>query len=190
MTQNELLPVSFHHSSRDLAVLHLEKDSDGLDLFTRLGMDPLSLSTRALVPGDSVMFEGHSIVAPSSSSGTSNFGDNDSSDSPEGQLDVRVPVPTVVPGTFVSQSMFQRFARSNHNINHGMSGGPVICSKGSGSGSGLSHATRGRSAVSAGATSVGKGDCCGLLEGVVPEDSEDIELRGMASFVDSMTIAE
>ena len=185
MTQTELLPISYHHSSRDLAVLHLEADLVGLDTFTRLGYDHHNLSTRTLKSGENLMFEGFQIA----SSSTGNFGGNDGGDASTNDADIRLPVPSVIPGTFVSQEMYQQFARTYHKINHAMSGGPVISTPLKASSS-ATPATRGRTAVKVGAVPVDRGEVCGMLEGVVPEDSEDVENRGMVSFVDSDTILE
>ena len=187
MTQTELLPVSFHHSSGDLAVMHLEKDADGFNVFTRLGLEPHKLSTEQLFPGDNISIDGHSIVAAVGSSKTSNFDSGESDVSGEGGVDVRLPVPTTVPGSFVCQSMFQKNARMQHQVNHGMSGGPVTCKKGKES---VRGATRNRTAVQAEAVPTVNGDVCGLLVGMVPEDSADIALRGLACFVGTSTIAE
>ena len=205
MTQSELLPVSYHHSSRDLAVLHLEKDADGVSLFDHLGCDYFGLSIDQPEQGDSLLFEGHSIVAANGTSSSSNFDRGDEEVPTDGtgnaQQDVRLPVPTIIPGTFVSQNMFQQYAQSVHQINHGMSGGPVTFKKSGGAESrgNVKGTSRIRTAVSvpgtiststAAAVSSSNGDVCGLLESVVPQDSKDVALRGMVCYVDSLTIKE
>ena len=63
----------------------------------------------------------------------------------------------------------------------------MTCKKGKES---VRGATRNRTAVQAEAVPTITGDVCGLLVGMVPEDSEDIALRGLACIIDSSTIAE
>lgn len=209
MTQSELLPVSYHHSSRDLAVLHLEKDADGVSLFDHIGYECFGLSIDQPDHGDSLIFEGHSIVAANGTSSSSNFDRGDEEVPTDGtgneQQDVRLPVPTIIPGSFVSQNMFQRYAQTIHQINHGMSGGPVTFRKRvvTGSRGTTKGASRVRTAASipgaeknivsaaaAATASTNSGDVCGLLEGLVSQDDEDVALRGMACYVDSLTIKE
>jgi hypothetical protein len=181
MTQSEMLPCSYHHNSRDLAVLHLETDHD--ELFETFSLEPHKLSGRELMAGDSILFNGYSVVDSTgnhSSENSSGFSPADNA--PSSELDVRRTVPTIVPATFVSQSMFLNYARANHILNGCMSGGPVTCKP-------TVEAKRkeGRSAANASVSE--RSEVCGMFENVVPDDCEDQELRGLVSFVGTETIA-
>ena len=46
MTQVECLPRTFHHPKRDLAILHLEDESNAMKVLDRLGFKPVKLHPR------------------------------------------------------------------------------------------------------------------------------------------------
>ena len=181
MTQSEMLPCSYHHISRDLAVLHLETDHD--ELFETFSLEPHELSSRELTVGDSILFNGYSIVDNTGSHSSENSsGFNPTDNSPSSELDVRRTVPTIVPATFVSQTMFQNYARANHILNGCMSGGPVTCKS-------KSEVVKKKGRSAANASTSDRSEVCGMFENVVPDDCDELELRGLVSFVDAETIA-
>jgi hypothetical protein len=173
MSQSELLPSSFHHRSRDLAVLHLEKDHD--ELFDKLEIFPHILSDRELKTGDNLTFDGFNM---SETSAASEYG----TDNGSGELDSRRPVPSVVSGTFVSESMFRRYAKTAAPLSLSMSGAPVLCKP-----TKPAQVKSGRSAASVGGDRL---EVCGMVENMIPDDWEEESLRGLAAFVDADTIAE
>ena len=181
MTQSELLPCSYHHISRDLAVLHLEHDHD--ELFETFSLEPHKLSSRELTAGDSILFNGYSIVDSTGSEASEKSGrPNPTNNSPSSALDVRRTVPTIVPATFVSQTMFRNYARANHTLNGCMSGGPVTCKS-----KVVAVKKEGRSGASASISD--RSEVCGMFENTMPDDCDQVELRGLVSFVDAETIA-
>jgi hypothetical protein len=169
MSQSELLPSSFHHRSRDLAVLHLERNHD--ELFDKLELFPHILSDRILKTGDVLTFDGFNV---SERMETSEYGGAD--------FDSRRPVPAIVSGTFVSESMFRRYAKSAAPLSLSMSGAPVLCKPIK-----PIEAKSGRSAASIGGDRL---EVCGMMENMIPGDWEEESLRGLAAFVDADTIAE
>lgn len=173
MSQSELFPSSFHHRSRDLAVLHLEKNHDAL--FDKLEITCHILSNRELKTGDDLTFDGFSISENADSS-------EYSIDSGSNEVDSRRPIPTVVPGTFVSESMFRRYAKSAERLSPSMYGAPILCKP--------AKAVEVKSGRSAASIRDDRSEVCGMLENMIPEDWEDESLRGLAAFVDADTIAE
>ena len=171
MTQTELIPTSIHHTSRDLAVLHLETESSADELFDALGLDVAKLHDVDLKQSEIVEFHGHEVCIPSNFGG--NFSSGSSSDgNSNGDVgsgaDNRHPVPRIVRGTYHGQTTHQMFAKTHPILTYGMCGGPVM--------------TRG---VNASAESA-----CGMLEGIIPLEHQNPELRGLASIVGSREIAE
>lgn len=173
MSQSELLPSSFHHRSRDLAVLHLDRNHD--ELFDKLELFPHVMTDRQLKTGDDLRFDGFNV---SDNVETLNYTPKKGNNEP----DSRRPVPTTVSGTFVSESMFRRYAKSATPLSLSMSGAPVLCKPAK------SVAVKsGRSAASIGGDRL---EVCGMVENMIPCDWEDESLRGLAAFVDSETITE
>lgn len=187
ITQTEMTPATYHHSTRDLAVLHPESNLDFLKTLTRLGVDIQELSNHSLTHGDKLNFHGHELSSFSNRNATqSNFGeveniDVEESDSESG--DNRLPIPCVAMGTAMSIKR-QLHARTNSLLSFGMCGGPVTAMK-----SNSSSINSSISPISSSNSSSSQ-VICGLLESVEPTDSENIELRGLASIVDNNTISK
>jgi hypothetical protein len=109
-----------------------------------------------------VEFHGHEVIDASSSFLASNTNSQQSQD-------LRLPVPRIVPGAFLSHTQHQAFAKTNPILTFGMCGGPALARKNTGD-------------------TVPR--ICGLLEGIVPTDHPVEGLRGLASIVDSVEITK
>lgn len=193
-SQTELAPISYHHSSRDLAVLHLDDDKEAAEVLEAFGFIAEELSDRQFLEQEKLQFHGHEMASLNNNSNEdSNFGgsnerkEGDPFDShPSTNIqDSSIPVPQIVSGFFFSGSSKQSFARTSPMLSYGMSGGPVTFSSGKraiDSKSGFSEEQQKNFKPSV--------EVCGLLEGVVPLDHENKDLRGLASFVDNSTIRE
>ena len=226
----QLLPISFHHHTRDLSVLHLDDESGALKMFEEFGVESQELLKRELVVGEALQFHGHDVAMPSSlskengnehskggnSSPSSSAGDNHDSDKlvqnnqgknsqqqdheadseatdddtssddslpnysndPKGVEDEREPKPLLVYGNFAVSTARQYFAKTIPVLTYGMCGGPVTATSSSTLNANGVKKTTFTSSV------------CGMLEGIVPLDSVDMEYRGLAAFVDSPVIEE
>ena len=180
---SSILASTHHHSSRDLAVLHLEDEASADQIFTMHGVEYQNISQRQLVEGEVIEFHGHDVEIPSSMSNESksdgqptlsvtSVGDNAGSD------DTREPIPLIVYGHFVASTAKQFFAQTKPVLTYGMCGGAVIAKSSSSiTVNGVIKTTT--------ASSV-----CGMLEGIVPLDSTSEQHRGLAAFVDSAVITE
>jgi len=114
ITQTELIPRSFHHSNRDLALLHLDDESSVIKTFESLQLESLELldnSSTNLNKGDSLIFYGHDVR-----------GDDDFHNEAN---DNRKPFPCIVNGTFYNKTMRQTFSSTYPILTDGMCGGPV-----------------------------------------------------------------
>eukprot|EP01035_Chromulina_nebulosa_P022301 gene22301-28884_t len=145
--QSELIPVSYHHPTRDLAVLHLMNEDDVLKLYDEVNLLPLQLATEQELAeiGQTLDFHGHDIkgeVTP--------------------ENDARLPYPLVVNGSLFTRTKYQTFAKTKSVLPDGMCGGPVLLS--------------------------GTNKTCGIVEGIIPTSHSDINLRGLAEFVESTEI--
>lgn len=166
---------SFHHSSRDLAVLHLDDEDSAMRMFENFGVEPQDLLQRQLIEGEVLQFHGHDVSMPSSLSAAGEI--NDKQDDIE-EDDNRMPKPVLVCGHFAISTASQCFAETKSILTYGMCGGPVTAKSSTTiSGNGISE-TFVTSSV------------CGLLEGIVPLDSANEQYRGLAAIVDSTVIAE
>ena len=172
LSQSELLMKTFHHKESDLAVLHLEKDHEML--FDTLEVEPHVLTDRELVEGDDLLIDGFEI---DENSPKPDYDDKE-------EVDVRRPVPTSVPATFIAQYMFLKYASANQPLGSCMSGAPVTCKTKS-----EAVIVKGRFASASGG-SPRKTEVCGMIGTVVPEDSDDVALRGLAAFVGADTIQQ
>jgi hypothetical protein len=196
-TQNELVPISYHHSSRDLAVLHLEDEKEAIEVIETFGFIANELSDRQLLQQEKIQFHGHEMALlnnrKNDDSNFGNFGDeaenlagapHDSHPSSNIQ-DSTIPIPQVVSGFFYTGSSKQMLAKTSPMLSYGMCGGPVIFSSGERKFDSKSGFTAEQQKTFKKSIEV-----CGLLEGIVPLDDVNKELRGLASFVDSSTIKE
>lgn len=159
-TQCELRPVSYHHGTRDLAVLHLDNEDEVLELLDEIGVDVLQLSpvdAPAPQEGSRLEFHGHQI----SGNDLATAGAAD---------DLRKSIPRVCVGVIKGRTERQVFAQTTPVLSQGMCGGPVVLSSSSGGGGG--------------AVAVG------LVEGIVPHDHAVSALQSLAVFVESKEVQE
>ncbi len=188
ITQSELLPSSYHHRSRDIAVLHIEEEEQVLEVLHNLDFTPLTLvddgdkhtyggsQTQTQPQTDSIrgselLFMGHRVAGITSD-----------------ERDSRKPVPTSVTGQLLSALPLvkgqQVFARTAEVLTDGMCGGPVLClqqeqqQEGQGQG-------QGQGGVAAAAVAVA---AAGILEGIVPTNHDNEALRGLAVFAPAADI--
>jgi len=193
-TQNELQPNSYHHSSRDLAVLHLEDEKETIEVIETFGFIADELSDRQLLQQEKIQFHGHEMALLNNGRNEdSNFGNEDETlagaphDShPSNNIqDSTIPVPQIVSGFFYTGSSKQMLAKTSPMLSYGMSGGPVVFSSGKSNFDSKSGFTAEQQKTFKKSVEV-----CGLLEGIVSLDDINKEHRGLASFVDSSTINE
>jgi hypothetical protein len=111
ITQSELIPRSFHHSNRDLAILHLDDENNVMKTLESLQLESLELldNSTTLNSGDDLIFYGHDVR-----------GGEDTE-----IYDNRKPFPCIVNGTFYYKSIHQTFSKTNPVLTDGMCGGPV-----------------------------------------------------------------
>jgi hypothetical protein len=108
ITQTELVPSSYHHPTRDLAVLHLDDETEAEDMFKSLDFTALDLVDKAPEVGAELMFRGHNVAGTTTE-----------------EADNRKPIPQDVPGTLQLRSPNQTFALTDSVLTDGMCGGPV-----------------------------------------------------------------
>ena len=105
LVQEELLPRSFHHASKDLAVLHLNvnkptpdtdinQTNDELGLLAEFNFRPLLLENTAPKPEQPLIFYGHCLT------GTTYQAQDDAADD-------RKPVPMTVEGSMIKSTREQ-----------------------------------------------------------------------------------
>jgi hypothetical protein len=173
--ETSLLSDSFHHSSRDLAVLHLDDEDYATRMIEKFGVESQDLLQRQLIEGEVLQFHGHDVSMPSSLSAAGEI--NDKRHDTE-ELDERLPKPVLVYGHFATSTACQCFAKTKPILTYGMCGGPVTAKS--------STSIRGNGVSETFVTS----SVCGMLEGIVPLDSANEQYRGLAAIVDSTVIAE
>lgn len=179
--ETQLSPKSYHHTTRDLAVLHLDDEEQALEVFEMEGVEPQDLLKRELVEGEDLNFHGHDVAIPAAFGVDANIDayiGEDSNSHIDSTEDCRQPKPQIVKGFFFSQSAHQFFARTNPILKYGMCGGPVTAKSSQTLTAGSMSRTSFTSSV------------CGMLEGIVPLESTNENIRGLASFVDSSVITE
>lgn len=160
LTQTELIPNVYHHSTRDLAVLHLENEQTNIESLFNIGLTPMKLFPRELPELDSgyaVEFSGHELIG-------GNLMDRNDTDS-------RIPVPRLISGRVELSTPFQSFCRSRSVLAEGMCGGPIIV-----------DATSVKDNV--------HDLVYGLVEGIVPVSHENRGIRGLVSYIPSTVIQE
>lgn len=110
-TQAELIPISFHHPTRDVAVLHLMDEASNVEMMKDVGLQVLDLAPPAdeLETGAALEFLGHDMQGGVTA-----------------DEDMRVPVPLTVRGTFSHRTPHQTFGRPERPLVDGMCGGPVL----------------------------------------------------------------
>lgn len=169
MTKSELIPSSFHHTTRDLAVLHFKEEATALKLFDECAIEIQDLANYQLTPGEPLKFHGHEVSIPNAIE-VENFNSG---------KDNREPVPMVVSGHFFHGTKHQLFAKTNPVLTYGMCGGPVTvkCLNNTISATGVNK-------------TISTTEVCGLLEGIIPFDIAATDLRGLASFVDTTVISQ
>lgn len=116
ITQTELIPRSFHHHDKDLAILHIDDESSAMKTLKRLELQPLELldNNIDLKTGDSLTFHGHDVR------GGDGFSNETSDD--------RKPYPCIVQGQYFHKTLHQSFAKTAPVLTDGMCGGPVLLS--------------------------------------------------------------
>jgi len=158
ITQHELLPVHYHHDSRDLAVLHLVQECEALNNLSTLDFSPLQLApeydNQDVELQTSVNFHGHRVEG-------NGFINNED--------DERKPIPMEVEGRVEVRTRNQTFAKTNIVLQDGMCGGPVTC-----------QTTNDLNLKSTKAV--------GILEGIVPSDSPAVDYRELAVFLEASEI--
>lgn len=179
LSQTELLPRSFHHASRDLAVLHLPlaEEEKTLSLLKQIGLEPLRLfghdddssssggtnndssSSRRieLAENSAIVFHGHDVR-------------NDDHGFGGDEADVRRSYHRIIPGTLSGRTPRQTFALTEDVLPDGMCGGPVLYNVKDSNGRGE------------------KARCVGVVEGIVPADSAVAVLRNAAVFVENSDV--
>lgn len=173
--ETALSPDSFHHSSRDLAVLHLDDENVAMRMFEKSGVESQDLLQRQLIEGEVLQFHGHDVSMPSSLAAAGEINDKPVN---TGEHDERLPKPVLVYGHFAISTASQCFAKTKPVLTYGMCGGPVTAKS--------SSSIRGNGVSETFVTS----SVCGMLEGIVPLDSANEQYRGLAAIVDSTVIAE
>jgi len=111
IVQQDLLPRAFHHASKDLAILHLEKElsddpnitDEELGPLRPLNLVPLRLpeekeEMELFQPGKKLLFYGHDVRRSPYSKGQSEEVEEE---------DTRMPVPLVIPGTIAGRTANQ-----------------------------------------------------------------------------------
>lgn len=181
VSQVECNPVTYHHASKDLAILHLADDPEDLELLQDTGYQISELMPRStspgmsfLMPGKELHFIGHRVVG-STDGGDSNFPIAGAS---PGGGDARKPVPQTVRGQIVHKSDAQIFAKTEMVLTDGMCGGPVIVTEDANGGNG----------TTGGVLTPGK--IVGMVEGIVPTNHSVPELQGLAVFIESDDIQD
>lgn len=112
-----LSPISYHHPTRDVAVLHIDGGEEAaMDFMRSLDFDSCELSDVDAGDGDKLYFEGHDVTGAIAEDGT----------------DLRKPYPKTVQGTFKGRGPVQLFASTDGYVVDGMCGGPVVMDSGRG----------------------------------------------------------
>lgn len=153
VSQFELLPKSFHHLSKDLAVLHLENEDNVAHIINEFGKfshEILPVELESVSSKDNLEFHGHEVI---NVNGSPNFDNEDN----------RIPIPKIVDGSLSFLTKQQIFAKTNSILNDGMCGGPVT--------------------VNRIINSIKKPFICGVIDGIVPTSHDQVQLRGHASFI-------
>ena len=164
-TQMDLLPRSYHHPTKDLAVMHLEHEKSSWEDLDKLGLDALTLDTATFDGREKLSFLGHEVVGPVLEDGT----------------DLRKPVPNSTEGRFQFSTSLQNFTKTSRVLNDGMCGGPMCAERRSKSpsvGSGSRYPLPFSKVYSA----------RGMVEGIVPESHSDPNLQGLASVISASDI--
>lgn len=116
ITQTELIPRSFHHSERDVAILHMDDESNAMKTLESLELQTLELLDNSvnLRAGDNLIFHGHDVR------GGDEFNNYNSDD--------RKPYPCTVNGHYYYKTISQSFSKTEPVLTDGMCGGPVLYS--------------------------------------------------------------
>jgi len=108
ITQSELVPTTYHHDSRDVAVLHLEDEAEAMETLEALGLAALELTDGPPDEGARLMFHGHEVLGRVTE-----------------EADERKPLPRSVVGALQMRLPNQTFASTATLLTDGMCGGPV-----------------------------------------------------------------
>lgn len=210
ITQAECRPVTYHHSNKDLAVLHMDDEGDSLAMMKEAGYKPLSMIPHSSSSGESngnmrdsrkkpshyyytglaLNFHGHDVTVDAQPEGGGDFDkpleERSGSEEEYGVFsggDERKPIPQVVDGRVEHNLGPQIFCKTSSILTDGMCGGPVIVDA-----KYLMH----DNTAAAGGGGESKSDAlvCGMTEGIVPPEHPVEQLQGAAVFIESDDIHE
>jgi len=102
-TQIDLLARSYHHSFKDLSVLHFENEESACSDLQVAGFEALNIQNKKFNDEDLLDFQGHDV-----------FGDD------------LIPIPQNIPGVFSYSTNRQNFFKTANVLTSGMCGGPVV----------------------------------------------------------------
>ena len=207
ITQSECLPVSYHHPTRDLAILHFDEEAShseilfGLDFeVPELLLPPLADTEVDIRASDVASSDGeentptgdlYSYVRGDGLGGRLQFVGHDVTDVNDiggmgGTLagmrahgDNRRPIPQRTLGALHGRTNAQVFCTTSIPLTDGMCGGPVLWD--SSKVQPVNDSTNKKSSDDV---------IVGMVEGIVPLDYQDKALRGLAVFVESPIINE
>ena len=162
-----LNPYPIHHpNNMDLAVVHLKSEEASLKHMKSLGVETLHLTDneRIFDRGDEVLFEGFQITEDHYEA-MEKMNDQFEAEKQKMQSenDTRVFVPYTISGDLIFANPNRFLATTETPLPEGVCGGPVF-----------DH----------------DGKVCGVVEGIVPDDHEEKELAGAASFIPYFRIKE
>lgn len=163
-TQIELLPRTFHHQKRDLAILHIENEESASEIFESLQADALTLNPKPFSATERFSFFGHEVKGPVAQDGT----------------DLRKPIPRSTMGQFEFATAHQSFVKTGRLLTDGMCGGPV-CSEISDS---QRQQATGKSMITLSNTLIVRG----VTDGIIPDNYNEERYRGLASVIPAVDI--
>jgi hypothetical protein len=166
-TQIELLPRTFHHRKRDLAILHIEDEQSASEIFESLQADALTLNPGPFSESERLLFFGHEVKGPVAQDGT----------------DLRKPIPRSTMGQFEFATAHQSFVKTGRLLTDGMCGGPV-CSEISSLQQGQRTADL-KSMIALSNTLTVRG----VTDGIIPDNYKEERYRGLASVIPAVDIS-
>jgi len=153
-TQIDLLARSYHHSFKDLSVLHFENEESACSDLQVAGFEALNIQNKKFNGEDLLDFQGHDV-----------FGDD------------LIPIPQTIPGLFSYSTNRQNFFKTANVLTSGMCGGPVVSKE-------RIHSPPSSSPTTLLPTSNQLIKCSnsfqvrGMVEGIIPTNYSDENLRG------------
>ena len=169
-TQIELLPRTFHHKKRDLAILHIEDEHAACEIFQSLEADALHLDPQPFSESERFLFFGHEVQGPVAVDGP----------------DLRRPIPRTTLGQFQVATAHQTFAKTGRLLTDGMCGGPICHTVDHPNTRVDFHNNKAGSPLTFSERYIVRG----LTEGIVPQDHENENFRGLASMIPASDILD